>query len=133
MRRVVVTGMGPLGRRVTERAVAGGIAVFAIDPRIEVLDDLDPSLGRIYGDPGRDDVLRAARLKDAHVMVVTNPTLMEKMRICMAARRVNPRIAIVATAESSAERAWLNEFGASVVDAVDEMGEALLRAIRRIL
>jgi CPA2 family monovalent cation:H+ antiporter-2 len=130
---VVVTGMGPLGRRVTERAAAGGIAVFAIDPRIEVLDDLDPSLGRIYGDPGRDDVLRAARLKDAHVMVVTNPTLMEKMRICTAARRVNPRIAIVATAESSAERAWLNEFGASVVDAVDEMGEALLRAIRRIL
>lgn len=130
---VVVTGMGELGRRVTERATAGGIAVFAIDPRIEVLDALDPALGRIYGDPGRDDVLRAARLGDARVMVVTNPTLMEKMRICMAARRVNPRIAIVATADSSAERAWLNEFGASVVDAVDEMGEALIRAIRRIL
>jgi CPA2 family monovalent cation:H+ antiporter-2 len=130
---VVITGMGELGRRVAQRATSAGIAVFVIDPRIELLDALDPALGRIYGDPGRDDVLRAAKLGDAHVLVVTSPTLAEKMRICMAARRVNPRIALVATAESSADRAWLNEFGASVVDAVDEMGEALLRAVRRSL
>jgi len=45
--------------------------------------------------------------------------------------RVNPRIAVVATAGSKAERAWLDEFGAAFVcDALDEMTEALLRAIR---
>ena len=33
----------------------------------------------------------------------------------MAARAVNPRIAIIATADSAAERVWLEEFGAEYV------------------
>jgi len=54
-----------------------------------------------------------------------------KMRVCIAARAINPRIAIVATSESAAERAWLEEFGAAYVcDALDEMSDAMLRAIR---
>jgi hypothetical protein len=47
---------------------------------------------------------------------------------------LNSRIVIVATASSAAERAWLEEFGAAfVVDALDEMGDALLRVIRSSL
>jgi CPA2 family monovalent cation:H+ antiporter-2 len=66
------------------------------------------------------------------MIVVTTPSLPEKMRICMAAREVNPRLAIVATSGSGAERAWLHEFGAAFVcDALDEMTESLVRAIRR--
>jgi hypothetical protein len=68
------------------------------------------------------------------VLVVTNPTLAEKMRICSAARRLNPRITILATSESEAERAWLQEFGVTVVsDMYDEMSTALARAVRRAL
>jgi CPA2 family monovalent cation:H+ antiporter-2 len=68
------------------------------------------------------------------VLVVTNPMLAEKMRICAAARRLNPRIKILATSESEAERAWLKEFGVTVVsDMYDEMSTALARAVRRVL
>jgi monovalent cation:H+ antiporter-2, CPA2 family len=50
------------------------------------------------------------------------------------ARKLNPRIAILATAESEAERAWLNEFGVQFVSSIhDEMSDALLRAVRRVL
>jgi len=53
------------------------------------------------------------------------------MRICIAAREVNPRIAIVATSGSRAERSWLHEFGAAFVcDAIDEMTESLVRTVR---
>jgi CPA2 family monovalent cation:H+ antiporter-2 len=56
------------------------------------------------------------------------------MRICMTARAINPRIAIIATANTLAERGWLQEFGAtSVCDLYDEMSEALLRSVRTSL
>ena len=85
-------------------------------------------------DPGVDgspEVLRAAGIADAKMIVVTNPGLTDKMRICIAARQVNPRIAFVATSGSGAERAWLHEFGAAFVcDAIDEMTESLVRTVR---
>ena len=68
------------------------------------------------------------------MIVVTNPSLLVKMQICTTARRLNPRISIIATADSAAERAWLREFGvAFVADVYDEMSESLMRAVRRML
>jgi hypothetical protein len=46
-------------------------------------------------------------------------------------REVNPRITLIAVADSRAEHAWLQAFGANyVLDTADEMSQALLRAIR---
>ena len=91
-------------------------------------------LAVVRGDPAEPEVLRAAGIADAKMIVVTNPLLADKMRICMAARQVNPRIAIVATSGSGAERAWLHEFGAAFVcDAIDEMTESLVRTVRGAL
>jgi CPA2 family monovalent cation:H+ antiporter-2 len=132
---VVVSGLGELGRRFIQRAVVAGVPVVVIDPQLERLESLRVrGVSTVFGDAGRDAVLEAAGVPGARVVVVTNPTLPEKMRICSAVRRLNPRIAILAIAESEAERAWLNEFGvAFVTDVYDEMSEALVRAVRRIL
>jgi CPA2 family monovalent cation:H+ antiporter-2 len=109
--------------------------VCAIDNEIEALEDLRKSgISTVFGDPGRVDVLRAAGVAEARIIVITNAALADKMRVCMAARSLNPRIAIIATASSSAERAWLQEFGAAYVhDLLDEASEALLSAVRRSL
>jgi CPA2 family monovalent cation:H+ antiporter-2 len=132
---VVVSGLGELGRRFVQRAVGAGVPVVVIDPQLERLESLRArGVSTVFGDAGRDAVLEAAGVPGARVVVVTNPTLPEKMRICSAVRRINPRIAILAIAESEAERAWLNEFGvAFVTDVYDEMSDALVRAVRRIL
>jgi hypothetical protein len=85
----------------------------------------------VLGDPGHPDTLRAAGLAEARIIVITVASLPDKMRICIAARELNPRIAIVATAAGSTDRAWLHEFGvAYICDALDEMTDALLRSIR---
>ena len=79
-------------------------------------------------------MLRAAHLDHARAIVVTNAELMEKMRICTAARRLNPRIAIIAAAANGAERAWLAEFGATFIcDMVADATDSLVRSIRRTL
>ena len=129
---VALTGLGEVGRRLVQRCADAGIPISVIDHDPEALADLrGRGLAVIRGDPAEPEVLRAAGMHDARMIVVTNPTLAEKMRICMAARQVNPRIAIVATSGSSAERAWLHEFGAAFVcDAIDEMTEALVRTVR---
>jgi monovalent cation:H+ antiporter-2, CPA2 family len=102
---------------------------------LDALEDLRKrGIPTVFGDAGRQEVLKAAGVGAARIIVVTNPSLSEKIAVCIAARALNSRIVIVATASSAAERAWLEEFGAAfVVDALDEMGDALLRVIRSSL
>lgn len=132
---VVIGGLGEAGRRLAERCLDAGVPVCAIDGDYDSLEELrERGVVAFYGDPGRAEVLRAAGLANSRMIIVTHPSLPEKMRICIAAREVNPRIVIIATAASSAERGWLREFGAAqVYDALDEITGALLRAIRESL
>jgi CPA2 family monovalent cation:H+ antiporter-2 len=129
---VAITGLGELGRRVVARCADTGVPVSVIDPDPDALAGLrGRGLAVVRGDPAQPEVLQAAGMATAKMIVVTNPALAEKMRICMAAREVNPRIAIIATSGSSAERTWLHEFGAAFVcDAIDEMTESLVRTVR---
>jgi K+:H+ antiporter len=132
---VIVSGAGELGKRFAQRCAAAGIPAIAIDDRMDRLEALrEYGVATVFGDPGRIEVLQAAHIDAARVIVVTNRTLPQKMRICMAARKLNPRIQVLAPAESEAERVWLNEFGAALVsDVYDEMADALVRAVRRVL
>lgn len=87
----------------------------------------------VYSDPARL-VLAAANIAQARVIIVTERLLMDKMRICLAARAANVRIVVIAAAGTAAERAWLEEFGAEYVcDALDEVAEALMRSVRNAL
>jgi len=132
---VVITGLGGAGRRLAQRCADSGVRVCVVDNGLETLETLRTrDIATVFGDAGRQEVLRSAGVAAARVIVVTNAVLSEKMRICIAAREVSPRIAIVAVAGSEAERAWLEEFGASVViDPLDEMTDALLRSLRNAL
>ncbi len=128
---VVFAGSSAVGRRLIERCAKEGLAMNVVTQDMEALEELHTrGIGAIYGDPGNAGMLRAAGLAQAKMIVVVAPSLIDKMRICGAARAANPRIAIVATAVGEAERAWLQEFGAAFTcDPLDEASDALLRAI----
>jgi CPA2 family monovalent cation:H+ antiporter-2 len=132
---VAIAGLGELGRRLARICAESGMPVCAVDSRLEWIEELQvDGLAATFGDPSRQEVLKGAGADQAKVIVVTGGSLAEKMRVCVAARQVNPRISIIAIAESAAERAWLEEFGAALVyDALGEVSEALLAAIRRTI
>lgn len=132
---VAIAGLGELGRRLARICAESGMSVCAVDSRLEWIEELQvDGLAATFGDPSRQEVLKGAGADQAKVIVVTGGSLAEKMRVCVAARQVNPRISIIAIAESAAERAWLEEFGAALVyDALGEVSEALLAAIRRTI
>jgi CPA2 family monovalent cation:H+ antiporter-2 len=129
---VAITGVGAVARQLAHRCADGGLGVRVIGNGLDALEALrGHGIETAFGDPGRQEVLKAAGVGAARIIVVTNPSLPEKIGVCLAARAVNPRIAIIATADSAAERAWLEEFGAAYVyDALDETTDGLLRAIR---
>lgn len=132
---VAIAGLGELGRRLARICAESGMPVCAVDSRLEWIEELQvDGLAATFGDPSRQEVLKGAGVDQAKVIVVTGGSLAEKMRVCVAARQVNPRISIIGIAESAAERAWLEEFGAALVyDALGEVSEALLAAIRRTI
>jgi len=132
---VAITGLGAIGRRLAQRCAEGGLRACVIGNALEALEELrSRDISTVYGDAARQEVLKAAGIGAARVIVVTNPSLPEKIGICIAARAVNPRIAIIATADSAAERVWLEEFGAEYVcDVLDDTTEGLLRALRSSL
>jgi len=134
-RPVVVTGAGEMARRVVARCLDAGIAVCAVGLDIDRLDAQHAAGAvTVYGDAGAADVLRAAQVERARVLVVTEPVLADKMRVCVAARQLAPHAVVIATATGATERAWLAEFGVShICDAADELSDSLLRAVRRAL
>lgn len=132
---VIVAGSDELAVRIASRFTDAGMSVCIVVDRGDVASLPQRSgLAVLIADSGDPDVLRTAGLAEAAILVVAHPTLPEKMRACLAARQVHPRIAIVATAASAAEKAWLEEFGTAVVcDVLDEMADALLRSARSAL
>jgi len=132
---VAIAGLGELGTRLAQRCADSGMSVFAIDSRLQSIEELQAQgFAVTFGDPSRPEVLKRAGVQEARIIVVIGSSLPEKMRVCIAARQVNPRISIIAISDSAAERAWLEEFGAALVyDALGEVSEALLAAIRRTI
>jgi CPA2 family monovalent cation:H+ antiporter-2 len=125
---VVLAGYGPLGRRLARRCIDDDMPLVVID------DDPDghrESPRKVYGDAARDEVLQAAGIAQARVLVVVDLELAHKLRVCASARRLNPTLQVVAAADGEAEAAWLREFGAAVVrEGIEEQSARLHGAVR---
>ena len=132
---IVLTGPGELTHRVIAACMEAGVPTCAIGDDLDLLEEeRRQGAAVVYGNAARVDVLKAAGVEHARAVVVANVVLAEKMAICIAVRKLNPRVAIIATAANGAERAWLAEFGATFIcDALDGLTDSILRSIRRTL
>jgi monovalent cation:H+ antiporter-2, CPA2 family len=128
---VLIAGSGALARELAKRCLQSGVPPCVIDKDLESLDRLrEEGIHTVFGDPGRVDVLAAASVREAPVMVLAHGTIAEKIQACVAARQQNPRILIVALASGRAEHAWLQEVGASaVIDANEDLAASLMRLV----
>jgi CPA2 family monovalent cation:H+ antiporter-2 len=126
---ILLVGYGRTGSKIAASLGSsfGTIAVIDRD-----LDAIDAATGDGYntchGSGGNDQVLVAAGIGSATTLVVATPTLAEKMRICLAARRLNPAIRLITFADGDSEAAWLNEFG---VDELIELRSEVAHFVRR--
>jgi monovalent cation:H+ antiporter-2, CPA2 family len=129
---VVVAGYGRVGRLVGESLHGQGDAVLVLEEEMERVEMLrEHGIETIVGNASRDDVLEAANLAHARALVVTVPDAFESGEVVRLARLANPKLQIIARADSDASMEHLLQRGADlVVLAEPELARGMLEHLR---
>jgi CPA2 family monovalent cation:H+ antiporter-2 len=130
---VVVIGFGQVGMALTRHLVGLQMPVFAIDydPR-RVRASHARDLPVYFGNGARADVLRAAHVGQARLVVVAVPSTHAAERVTSLLRNLYPRLRVLARVPDEDGVARLREAGADAV-VVDGLTTALDLAQRAVL
>ncbi|HVK80760.1 MAG TPA: YbaL family putative K(+) efflux transporter, partial [Verrucomicrobiae bacterium] len=112
----IIVGYGRVGARVADALAEQSAPFVVIEDDLERVEDIR-RLGRtaILGNGVRGDVLRAAAIEQARVLVLAVPDGFEAGEIVAHGRRLNPALRIIARAQLDAEITHLIESGADRV------------------
>jgi CPA2 family monovalent cation:H+ antiporter-2 len=114
--RAIVVGYGPVGRTLTRILQDFNIEPVIIDINIQTINKLKAQgCTAIFGDAGRREILQAAHVDTAAYLFVTLPDLAGRIPVVATARVLNPGLKIFVRARYIAERAMLEDSGASAV------------------
>jgi CPA2 family monovalent cation:H+ antiporter-2 len=129
-RRCIVVGYGPVGRIVFHLLRERGAKVTVIDLNIDTIRELrDLGHSALYG-----DVLRAGILEEAGVVtagsLILSADVEDAPEIVRYARRLNPKLRVLARCAHLRDAAALRDAGANLVAAGEaEVGVALAEAV----
>jgi monovalent cation:H+ antiporter-2, CPA2 family len=129
---VIICGAGRVGRSVALTLRDRGhhcVAVELDQYRLEACDRI--GLPMVYGDASQPEVLAAAGIQKACLLVITTPAAVTALAIVRYARRVLPELHIVARAESAELVDELQNLG--VYEVVEPKVEAGLEMLRQSL
>ncbi|WP_298676262.1 monovalent cation:proton antiporter-2 (CPA2) family protein [uncultured Lentibacter sp.] len=129
---VIIAGVGRFGQIVNRLVESSGFKTVVLDNNLERIQ-LMRSFGyrAFLGDPTRPELLRAAGLRDARVLVVSIDDTAAALRLVRHARKERPDIHIIARARDRGHVFALYEAGAN--DIVRELFDSSLRAGRYVL
>ncbi|MBL8837759.1 MAG: Kef family K(+) transporter [Alphaproteobacteria bacterium] len=112
----VIVGYGRVGRLVGEALARAGRPVLVIEDKSELAGELrGQGIAVVSGNAAAPEVLAAASLARARLLVVAIPNCFEGGQIVEQARAINPALDIVARAHFDAEVEHLRGLGAGVV------------------
>ncbi len=129
---VLVAGFGRVGRRIGEILEMAGKPYVAIDFNSSlVLRERAEGHRIFYGDVRRPEVLRAAGIADARLVIVTLDDFEAAEDVVAALRQVRPNVTILVRGHNAEQCRTLRKLGASLV--VSENLEASLELAREAL
>jgi CPA2 family monovalent cation:H+ antiporter-2 len=130
---VIVVGFGQVGMALTRHLVGLGIPVLALDfdPK-RVRASQDRGLPVYFGNAARADVLRAARVRRARLVIVALPSATGGERVVSLIRQLYPQLRILARVPDAESVERLRAAGASAV-VVDGLTTARDLAERAVL
>ncbi|MGC9454648.1 MAG: potassium channel family protein [Phycisphaerae bacterium] len=120
---IVICGYGLVGQNVAADLSKSGRSVVVVDPSAE-RTELAERAGLLYlrGDAQEEDTLRAAGIERASAVVAALPTDAENVFLALTACAVNPRVPIIARAQSPSSIGKLRRAGATRVICPTELG-----------
>ncbi|MDQ7069443.1 MAG: monovalent cation:proton antiporter-2 (CPA2) family protein [Rhodobacterales bacterium] len=129
---VIIAGIGRFGQIVNRLVQSSGFKTVVIDHDMETIEVMRRfGVKGYFGDPTRPDLLRAAGLDSARVLVVALDSPDACLRLVTHARRERPDLHIVARAHDRSDVYRLYRAGAN--DIVRELFDSSLRAGRYVL
>lgn len=129
---VMVAGVGRFGQIVNRLVVSSGFETVVLDHDLERIQLMRNFGYRAFlGDPTRPELLRAAGIDDARVLVVALDDRNAALNLVRHARMVRPDLHIIARAQDRSHVFALYEAGAN--DIVRELFDSSLRAGRYVL
>mgnify|MGYP001551078069 CR=1 FL=1 len=109
----VLVGFGRVGRLVGDALLRDDWPLLVIEDRREISEHTPPHT--IIGNAARPEVIGAANLARARILIVAIPNAFDAGQIVEQARTINPGLDIVARAHSDAEVDHLTAHGATMV------------------
>ncbi len=129
---VIIAGVGRFGQIVNRLVQSAGFKTVVIDHDMKTIDVMRRfGFKGFFGDPTRPDLLRAAGLAQARVLVVALDQRDSATSIVKFARKERPDLHIIARARNRAHSFELYAAGAD--DIVRELFDSSLRAGRYVL
>ncbi len=130
--QVIIAGIGRFGQVVNRLVQSAGFSTVILDHDLQIVQTMRKfGFKGFFGDPTRPDLLHAAGLQDAAVLVVAVDSKANATKLVAYARQTRPDIHIVARARDRHHVYELYQAGAN--DIVREMFDSSLRAGRYVL
>jgi len=130
--KIIIAGIGRFGQVVNRLLMLAGFRAVVLDHNLEAIDTMRRfGIKGFFGDPTRPDMLHAAGLDEAKVLVVAMDDKDASLRLVRYARSRRPDLHIVARAHDRVHTYQLYQAGAD--DIVREMFDSSLRAGRYVL
>lgn len=130
--RAIVVGYGPVGSTVTELLLDNGIEPTVIELNLDTARRLLAfGVRAVYGDASRPEVLERAGIARADNLILTSGTTGVDTEIIREAKRLNPRVRVLARTRYTRELPHLRRAG--VDDVFSAEGEVALAFTVRIL
>lgn len=131
--RAVIVGYGPVGRTVARHLSQHEVVPAVVELNLTAVRALQKQgVHAVYGDADRRDVLEAAGLKHAGILILSSSNTADAEAIIREAREVNPGVRILARATYVHEVAALRDAGAEVIFAAEaEIALSLTEVVLR--
>ncbi len=129
---VIIAGIGRFGQIVNRLVRASGFNTVVLDHNIKTIETMRQfGVKGFFGDPTRPEMLHAAGLGQASVLVVALDNKEAALKLVKFARRERPDLHIIARSSDRGQVFHLYQAGAN--DIVREMFDSSLRAGRYVL
>lgn len=131
--KAIVVGFGPVGKGAVRALAKLGYTPVVIDRNIDTVTKLnidDPHA--IYGDASHEEILLAAHIGIADLVVITVPEMTVILSIIHAIREINPTVQILARSSYKSEEHLLRAEGIHFVSSEEELVKAFSHAVFRL-
>ncbi len=130
--KVIIVGIGRFGQIINRMALATGIKTVVIDHHIDQIDQMRKfGVKGYFGDPTRPELMHAAGLQDAAVLIVAIDDRKASVKLVENARKSRPELHIIARAYDRNHTYQLYRAGAN--DIVRETFDSAVRVSKYML